>query len=58
MGEGRETGEARWASANLACSWMGWSRSKIHLVHKKGGYGSPPFRHYCESLLVSIWACA
>ena len=39
-------------------SWMGWSRSKIHLVHKKGGYGTRPFRHYCESLLLSIWACA
>ena len=38
--------------------WMGWSRSKIHLVHKKGGYGTRPFRHYCESLLLSIWACA
>src|ERR1700722_10938233 len=38
--------------------WMGWSRSKIHLVHKKGGYGSRPFRRYCESLLLSIWACA
>src|SRR6516164_7207697 len=37
-------------------SWMGWSRSKIHPVHKKGGYGSPPFRLYCESSLVSIWA--
>src|ERR1700756_2154981 len=20
--------------------WMGWSRSKIHLAHKKGGYGT------------------
>ena len=39
-------------------SWIVWSRSKIPLVHKKGGYGSRPFRHYCESLLVSIWACA
>ena len=38
--------------------WMGWSRSKIHLAHKKGGYGTRPFRHYCESLLLSIWACA
>ena len=38
--------------------WMGWSRSKIHLVQKKGGYGTRPFRHYCESLLLSIWACA
>src|ERR1700746_2209514 len=38
--------------------WMGWSRSKIHLVHKKGGYGTRPCRHYCESLLLSIWACA
>src|SRR5580704_13157342 len=38
-------------------SWMGWSRSKIPLAHKKGGYGNRPFRHYCESLLLSIWAC-
>src|SRR5215831_979898 len=38
--------------------WMGWSRSKIHLVHKKGGYGTRPFRHSCESLLLSIRACA
>src|SRR6516225_6966965 len=37
--------------------WMGWSRFKIHLVHKKGGYGTRPFRHYCDSLLLSIWAC-
>src|ERR1700746_3737793 len=42
-----------------AClSWMGWSRSKIHLAHKKGGYGTRPFRRSCESLLVSIWVCA
>src|SRR6516165_11284878 len=38
--------------------WMGWSRSKIHLAHKKGGYGAHPFRRYCESLLLSIRACA
>src|SRR6516225_8239400 len=38
--------------------WMVWSRSKTHLVHKKGGYGSRPFRRYCESLLLSIRACA
>src|SRR6516162_6111357 len=38
--------------------WTVWSRSKIHLVHKKGGYGTRPFRHYCESLLLSVWACA
>src|SRR5215471_17313244 len=38
--------------------WMGWSRSKIHPVHKKGGYGTRPFRHYCESLLLSIRGCA
>ena len=38
--------------------WMAWSRSKIRLVRKKGGYGTRPFRHYCESLLLSIWACA
>ena len=35
-------------------SWMGWSRSKIHLAHKKGGYGTRRFRHYCDSLLLSI----
>ena len=38
--------------------WMVWSRSKIHLVHKKGGYGSRPFRRYCESLPPSAGACA
>src|SRR5262249_55522197 len=36
----------------------GWSRFKIHLVRKKGGYGPRPFRRYCESLLLSIRACA
>jgi hypothetical protein len=39
-------------------SWTVWSRSRIRLVHKKGGYGTRPFRRYCESLLLSIWACA
>src|SRR6516225_6234721 len=34
--------------------WTVWSRSKIHLLHKKGSYGTRPFRRYCESLLVSI----
>src|SRR5271157_1797106 len=48
-----------WSGIGEPCLfWMGWSRSKIRLVHKKGGYGTRPFRHYCESLLVSIWACA
>src|SRR4029077_17960623 len=40
-------------SGEPCLSCMGWSRSKIHLVHKKGGYGTRPFRHYCESLLLS-----
>jgi hypothetical protein len=38
--------------------WMGWSRSKIPLVHKKGDYGTRPFRHYCENSLLSTWVCA
>jgi hypothetical protein len=38
--------------------WMVWSRSKIRLVHKKDGCGTRPFRHYCESLLLSTWVCA
>src|ERR1700737_1884868 len=27
--------------------WMAWSRSKIHLVHKKGAYVSLPYRRFC-----------
>jgi len=38
--------------------WMGWSHSRIHPVHKKGGCVILPSKHFCESLLVSIWACA
>src|SRR5271166_5190916 len=33
--------------------WMGWSRSKIHLVHKKGGYASLPSRRFCANSLPS-----
>jgi hypothetical protein len=40
--------------AELCLFWTAWSRSKIHLVHKKGGYGTRPFRHYCESLLLGF----
>ena len=34
--------------------WMGWSRSKMRLVHKKDGYVSRPCRRSCASLLHSI----
>src|SRR6202011_5403389 len=30
--------------------WTGWSRSKIHLVHKKDGYVTLPYRRSCGSL--------
>src|ERR1700722_14629780 len=38
--------------------WMAWSRSKIHQVHKKDGYGSLPSRHFCGNSLPSIRGCA
>src|SRR5215471_9113513 len=34
--------------------WTAWSRSKIHLVHKKDGYGSLPSRRFCVSSLRSM----
>src|ERR1700747_2168743 len=34
--------------------WMAWSRSKIRLVHKKGGSVSILSRRFCASLLLSI----
>jgi serine/threonine protein kinase len=34
--------------------WMAWSRSKIRLVHKKDGYVSLPFRHFCANSPPSI----
>src|ERR1700730_8967091 len=35
-------------------SWMAWSRSNIHLVHKRDGYVSLPSRRFCVSLQPSI----
>jgi DNA-directed RNA polymerase specialized sigma24 family protein len=35
-------------------SWMVWSRSKIHLVHRKDGYVSLPFRRFCANSLPLI----
>jgi hypothetical protein len=34
--------------------WMAWSRSKMRLVRKKGGYVILPSRRFCASLLPSI----
>jgi hypothetical protein len=34
--------------------WMAWSRSKIRLVHKKGGWVSRPFRRFYANSLPSI----
>src|SRR5258707_8339844 len=34
--------------------WTVWSRSKIHLVHKKDGYVSLPSRRFCANSLLSI----
>src|SRR5215469_15984715 len=38
----------------LCCCWMVWSHFRIRLVHKKDGYVSLRYRHFCESLLPSI----
>src|SRR6516164_1035142 len=57
---GRRARDSRsWLGIGEPCLfWMGWSRSKIHPVHKKGGYVILPSKHFCESLLLSIGACA
>src|SRR6516165_124733 len=34
--------------------WMAWSRSKIHLVHKKDGCGSRLSRRFCVNSLPLI----
>src|SRR6478672_12716955 len=34
--------------------WTAWSRSKIHLVHKKDGYGSLHSRRFCVNSPPSI----
>src|ERR1700747_844852 len=34
-------------------SWMGWSRSKIRLVHKRDEYVSLPSRRFCGSVRPS-----
>jgi hypothetical protein len=47
-----------WRSSSLVVEpywfWMGWSRSKIRLGHKKGDCVSLPSRRFCASLRPSI----
>src|SRR6516225_12250193 len=39
--------------AGLCLFWMAWSRSRIPLVHEKGGYENLPCRRFCASLQPS-----